>query len=379
MNRRTRPEQVITSPYLRYGNGVVWDGFADRLWTALEIPSVGPETIFPMLDRCRSPVAIGHLVRDVPTETCLDRLLERRWLMDPEGVWATFNIRHLEIETTTHCNWRCKCCPVSLDPKPKATMPMSLFEHIIAQAGTLGTVVDATLNAYNEPTLDPFFVDRVEALANAGLGLRLHTNGSGLTEKKLECLARLGNTVAIVFNFPSLDEQRFEQLAGAKTFRQSRRAVDSAIARGLPVRFSVNGTEQEQAENLPSIRQTYESSVGAIDAWPTGNRVGLLAGYGDDVPITGSLSGCHLVMNWVHFSVTGDLFICCEDYYQDSVYGNIRDDELATLLRSPAAQEMRRKVFGAEDAPEDYICRRCDTMRARQEKERDLFGEWNAV
>lgn len=375
MPPQSGPSRVVTSPYLRYARRIVWDGFADRLWTDFELPAADPDQILALLDRCRSPTSLDELRHDAVARPWLDSLVERSWLVDPEGVWRRFNVRHLEIEATAHCNWRCRCCPVALDPKPKATMPMELFERIVEQAVELGTVVDATLNSYNEPTLDPFFTARAQTLAEAGLGLRLHSNGSALTDEKLETLAKLGNTKVIVFNFPSLDPERFATLTGARTYRQSRRAVERALELGLPVRFSVNGTAAEQAENLPAIRSAYEAFVGEIEAWPTGNRIGLLSGYGDDTPVEGPLSGCHLVVNWVHFSVTGDLFICCEDYYQKGVYGNIRDGSLRSILESPAAQAMRRKVFGAEDAPEDYICRRCDTMRSRQEKERELFGD----
>jgi radical SAM protein with 4Fe4S-binding SPASM domain len=74
------------------------------------------------------------------------------------------------------------------------------------------------------------------------------------------------------------------------------------------------------------------------------------------------LYGCGKVLNWMYVGIEGDCFICHHDYYQREVYGNIKQGEINDILISEAAQLLRKRVFGVELAPNDFICRKCFEM-----------------
>lgn len=273
----------------------------------------------------------------------------------------------VEIETSTHCNWRCVFCPVSIAPKPKRSMPIDLFQQIVDKAAAHPTVQFVTFNSYNEPTIDPGFAERVRRLAKTRLRLTLHTNGSGLDAAAIALLTTTRVASRIVFNLPALAEADFRALTGTSALARTVEAIDRAVAAGLPVGLSIQGTAQERRAHLPAIRERYgtlveqcgPAEVGVV----TSDRAGFLRNrYRRDVQASGPLRGCSMPLTWLHVGVNGDCFACCEDYRQQEIFGNIRDGSIDQLLRTPAAERLLRRVFGAEDAPEDFLCRRCWVM-----------------
>jgi MoaA/NifB/PqqE/SkfB family radical SAM enzyme len=242
-------------------------------------------------------------------------------------------------------------------------MDLDLFREILAKADALPNAKVITFNSYNEPTICEHFDEMLRLLSETRLKLVLHTNGSRLDANRIAFLSRTGLAAAVIVNLPSLDPARFRALTGSAAIEKTLTAVEQSISAGLPVRLSVNGSPAEQAESFPALKARFGTRV-IEDA--SSDRAGLLGGvYARNISITGLLRGCDLVDAWIHIAVNGNLFICCEDYYQNEVYGNVRDGSFEEILEKPNAVRLRRRVFGLEKAPDDFICRRCDKMLAR--------------
>jgi len=292
-----------------------------------------------------------HLVSD---------LISRRWLQHPDELCTEYLLTTAQIEVTVHCNWSCKFCPVSRDRKPSATMPMSLFEEIIEKISPYETIRYVTFHFYNEPTLDRFFEERVSLLQKHSLLLRLFTNASHLTEKKINVLKQSGVLYQLVVNLPALHEIEFRELTQSKTHIKTLRNLDKAIESGLPVNIVVNGIGPEWDQRLDELRERYEERGVPVNSTLVSDRAGTLKGfYNQEIQIEGPLSGCAWPVNHAHFSVTGDMFICCNDYYQRETFGNITSGTVHEIMTNPMAVLARRRVFGVVDAPANYICRNC--------------------
>ena len=270
-----------------------------------------------------------------------------------------------QIEVTAHCNWGCRFCPVSRDPKPSATMPMPLFEEILQKLAPYGTLRYVTFHFYNEPTLDHFFIDRIFALRAYGMRLRLFTNASHLTSDKIDALRRSGVLDVLVVNLPSLREDEFRELTQSRTRDKSVRNIDAAAEAGLPVQIAVNGFDQQSADRVTKLRERYEARNIPVRTTLTSDRAGAVTGrYNRAIRIEGPLRGCGWPVNHAHFSVCGDMFICCNDYYQREIFGNISSGSIDDIMTSAAAVRARRRVFGVAEAPVDYICRGCHDQLA---------------
>jgi hypothetical protein len=290
----------------------------------------------------------------------VDDLVDRGWLQQPTDLCTEYLLTTAQIEVTAHCNWGCEFCPVSLDRKPSATMPMPLFEEIIDKIAVYNTIRFVTFHFYNEPTLDRFFAERIAVLREHGLKLRLLSNASNLTEEKIALLQQGDTLLQLVVNVPSLDESSFRDLTGSRKLGRTLANVEAALDAGLPVAVVVNGVGDDVQRRLGEVRARFEPRGVAVSSTLLSDRAGTLSvDYHQDVHVEGRLRGCSWPVNHAHFSVSGDMFICCNDYYQREKFGNIRSGSVHELMTSKEAVLLRRRVFGVAEAPDDYICRTC--------------------
>ena len=74
------------------------------------------------------------------------------------------------------------------------------------------------INGYSEPSIDPFFIDRIRLIAEAGLKLNLNTNGTGLNKEKLNLIRRYNIINSLTFNLPSVDKNEFIAITGFRPF-----------------------------------------------------------------------------------------------------------------------------------------------------------------
>jgi len=319
-----------------------------------------------VLSKCQTPRSVSQLREEYDSDS-MELLINAQVIVKCEQIWDWHAIGRVEIEIGTYCNWSCEFCPNRENAKPRKSMAMDLFEMIIAKAARHSSIQAVTFHSYNEPTVDKDFETRIELLAKSRLKLDLYTNGSGLTKTKLQMLHDKGVLRTIVFNIPTVDENRFEQITGVRTYRQSMQNIDDALNMGFNIQFAIISTGDEESErNLEQIRNRFGGRFKQeITPWPTTDRAGLLTNkYAQMIDITNSyLHGCYLPLFQLNVGVDGNCFICCEDFYQKETFGHIRDGEIDEILNSERARTMRRHIFGGACAPKDFICRRCKEMK----------------
>jgi len=61
----------------------------------------------------------------------------------------------------------------------------------------------------------------------------------------------------------------------------------------------------------------------------------------------------------VHVTPSGQVVLCCQDYHEQYAVGDLHQESLEDILRGPRLALLRRWVYGMEEAPADFICRRC--------------------
>jgi Radical SAM superfamily/Iron-sulfur cluster-binding domain len=288
----------------------------------------------------------------------------RGWLQDPAELCRDYHLVSGEIEVTAHCNWRCRFCPVFAAPKPTATMPMDLFTEVIAKLAAVPTLKYVTFQFFNEPTLDKHFGERVEVLAAHGLQLALYSNVSALTDDKIDVLVRTGVLRHLIANLPATDPGEFADLTGSRTHARTLANLDRALAAGLPVQVVVNGVGGRLERNLADVQARYQPAGAEVYSSLTCDRAGDVGGeFAQGVRVQGLLRGCGWPVHHANISVHGDLFLCCNDYDQREQFGNIRDGSIHDLMTGEPAVRARRRVFGIDNAPGDYPCRRCHNQQ----------------
>lgn len=320
---------------------------------------------YEALIQCCRPMTEHALVTQYGDE-CVQSLKGARMLLEKDKVWQEHDIHIAEIEIGTRCNWRCEYCPQKEHPTQDQVMPMELFDRILIKAAESRTIREISLNSYNEPTIDPFFDERVRRIADSGLRLCLYTNGSGLTKQRL-MLLRDSRVLSVFFiNMPSADPETFQRMTGSANWKSTFRAVDLAIEMGLPVELSVQGTPEDKKSRVEEIQKRWPGAN--ISQWQTSDRLGLLSGpYAHHVQVDSQrLFGCYHIFHSICVDVHGNCFLCCNDYHKRSVYDSIVEHSFDEVLTGEIMQRYRRMIFGGEPAESSLLCRRCDVMRDNQ-------------
>ena len=322
-----------------------------------------------LLTSCRTLRQRGD-VEEHYSAALTQTLLDRGLLVEERTLWSAQEIRAVEIETTTVCNWRCVYCPASDHPRPRRIMPMPLFELILKRIAECPSIRHVTLHYFNEPTIDPFFLQRVERLCRQGLGLYLFTNGSGLCKSLLKELKATGIVEAIYFTFPSANQEEFVRLTGGKgAMAHSTAMVRTAIALGFDVRLSVQGEAQEKRQRIAEICKLFSLPPAQIAPWETFDRAGSVSAqpYRRYTRITCErLCGCRHILSRLYVDVEGSLLLCDQDFDKTICFGDVRDGRFEDLLASRRAGEIKRWIFGGQRAPDELLCRHCQRMLEAQ-------------
>lgn len=325
------------------------------------------EVDIELLKECKEPRKLGYLIDNYGKELIED-YLSRKLLIDINKLWLQTNITQVEIEVSSACDYRCRFCPVSVNPRKDKVMSMGVFNEIINKLSLLKNVKYITFSSYNEPLLDPLFEERVKVLSKTDYKLKLITNAHNLTPEKLQFLREYKKVVEFIkINLPSADPEEYVRLTGTnkQVFEKVMNNIEDTINFGFDIKFSVNGTKKELIKNLPLIKEKYESRINEqIVPGPTLDRAGYLKNeYHQNINIEGKLSGwCFRPLTWLVISVTGDIYLCANDYEQKNVYGNIRDGQIESILNNEIAQRIRKQIYGKLNPSKDLICRNCEYM-----------------
>jgi radical SAM protein with 4Fe4S-binding SPASM domain len=337
-----------TNPFLHIDAARVYNPQTDR---ALE-PGDG------LYERFRAFEAVG----------APDAELEQGGWIAPQDLDLSrkHHLRIVSLETMTTCNQKCYFCPVSIAPREDETMTDALFARIVEELKAFPSLESVFLQSYNEPTLDRRFLDHCRMLRAAGLPIAVLSNGSGFTPAKTDALIQDAPLRYLCINLSTLDRERYVADRGEDHLPVVLRNVDYMKDKPLAeqMRIVVLGTGNEtHARDFESIRERYAGSRFEVEQHVVMDRAGWL-----DVGLKAEernrpLRGCDNVgsrpLQHLHITPRGRCVLCCEDYDEKYVVGDLRESTIAEVLESDEVAKLRRWVYGVEESPEDFMCRDC--------------------
>jgi radical SAM domain protein len=315
-----------------------------------------------LLHSRHSPHHISFFLESFGT-VVVDRWIQKKLLLPYHTVWEENCATLIEIETSTVCNWNCQYCPHTYHKRQRKYQSLELFKEIIRKASEYGHIRYVSLHGYNEPTIDPHFIDRISIIAAYNLKLALFTNGSGLTKPVLEFLAKSRIVKTIYFNLPSADRNTFILRTGYHHPERILHHIQSAIDMGFKVIISIQGTKEEQLAEASAIEERFP--LAGITAIPSFDRCGILKNhYYNNVRLDNRfLKGCGFILTDVHVGLEGEMYLCLEDFYKKNIYANISDGSLKQILQCHDLQILKQKIWGHIPAEKDFICRKCVIMK----------------
>lgn len=315
--------------------------------------------------------ALARIEKGLPAEAgpaVLEHLRAARFLIDDlDSETRRSHLLFLSLETCTACNHRCPFCPVSVDPREKEVMSQELFESIVDQAvaaGGKGVVV--FLSNYNEPTIDPLFEERCRALFDRGLAVSILTNASNFTPERARRLEKAGRFRYIGINLPTLDPERYQKLHGTRDLARVIANIEAMRSSELAEEtvIVVLGEEDEHhRRDVVQIRQKFEPMGWQVKPFRIRSRPAS-GTFVPEPPAKKNLRGCELMgsrpFEHLHVTATARAVLCCQDYYERLVVGDLKTQTVAEVLGGDVMARLRRWTYGVEEAPADFLCRRCE-------------------
>jgi len=286
-----------------------------------------------------------------------------------------YRLKIVSLETASACNQKCYFCPVSVAPREDEEMPLELFESIVAQLAPFRSTIDAIfLQNYNEPTIDRRFTDLVARLFEAQFPVSVLSNGTGLTPGKVDALMKAGTLRYLCINLSTLDSDRYVEDRGANHLKPVLRNLeymrDKRVAEEMRIVVLGKGDAVHE-QDFQEIRARFDGSRFQVQSYVTNDRAGWLPPVGLHVPAKrGRLAGCDLVgsrpLQHLHITAAGRCVLCCQDYDENYVVGDLKTQSLQEVLQGDELARMRRWAYGVDDAPEDFICRTCVWARTKE-------------
>jgi MoaA/NifB/PqqE/SkfB family radical SAM enzyme len=298
----------------------------------------------------------------------LEHLRAARFLIeDLDAEARRSHLLFLSLETCTVCNHRCPFCPVSVDPREREVMSQELFESILDQtieAGGRDVVV--FLSNYNEPTVDPLFEERCLALFARGLAASVLTNASHFGPERAARLEAAGRFRYIGINLPTLDPDRYQKLHGTRDLARVLTNIDALRARELAQETAIvvlGERDEAHRKDVEEIRRRFEPKGWEVKPFRIRSRPAS-GTFVPEPPPKKKLKGCELMgsrpFEHLHVTATAKAVLCCQDYYEKLTIGDLKTQTVAEVLGGDTMARLRRWTYGVEEAPSDFLCRRCE-------------------
>lgn len=347
--------ELQLNPFLHVGEDRVYNPLTDRMLLAGE----------PGYESLRGLLAGVLDLEGLPDRA---RLAGEGWLLPAETDPASqFLLKYVSLEAHTVCNQSCYFCPVAVAPRQDHFMPTELYERIVGELAAYRDTIEAVFMInYNEPTADKRFLDQVRALKAAGLPPAVLTNATGLTPDRVDALVAMGGLRFLSINLSTLDRERYRKERGGDhlglVLRHLDYAKDKPVAQQMDM--VVLGTNNEEhRRDYEEISRRFAGSRFEVKSFEVMDRAGYLQIGARPASPHQRLCGCENVgsrpLQHLHITPQGKCVLCCEDYDEFHVVGDLNVESVAEVLRGPEMARMRRMIYGLEEAPRNFICRNC--------------------
>lgn len=318
-------------------------------------------------------VLAGDAVADLPAAAAA-ALEADGWLAAADAdLSRRFHLKYVSLEAHTVCNQSCYFCPVSIAPREPYFMPMEQYRDIVQQLTAWRDTIEAVFMInYNEPTADKRFVEQVQTIREAGLPPAVLTNATGLTPPRVDALARAGGLRFLCINLSTVDRERYRETRGgdhlAKVLANLDYMRDKPVAERMDIIVLGTGDEAHRRD-FEEIRERFADSRFAVSQHRVMDRAGLLQVGSRPMRPHQRLCGCENIgsrpLQHLHISPHGKVVLCCEDYYEKHLIGDLSQSSVREVLTGPEVAKLRRWVYGLEEAPADFMCRKCVFARFR--------------
>ena len=273
----------------------------------------------------------------------------------------------LWVESASCCNLHCLMCPnKDMTPEQKNVMPFDLFRKIVDEAR--GFANDMYLHHRGEPLLNPRLCDMIGYAREAGIRTRFHTNGTVLSEDKVQPLLQAVPDL-VSFSVDGFDKETYERVRVGADFETTvaniLRLARARRAQGVrkpyivveKIRF-VHSAVAETPAHVSELRQRF-LAAGVDEVIEKEEYIWTTA----DAPARVEPRTCSIcTFPWYAMVICADGTVtpCPQDFWAKMAMGNARTASLAEIWNGDAYRDLRRRF--RTDVDSLPLCRKCDRL-----------------
>jgi len=274
--------------------------------------------------------------------------------------------RSLVVTTTIGCKVACSYCPQGKFTRAQRAKQESggesvrrmLPERFRAYLASVPNSVKVSFAGYAEPFLNPHCTELILYAAQKGHTIAVNTTLVGFPAKDVERLAAI-DFESFTLHLPGfIDGLPNENMPVDGAYLES---LETLLEAGLPTQLRSHGEATHpdvqallDAHGLQLQRVGIRAFAGAVDLEKT-TRFGEV-----NVRLNkrheGKMHTCPRIYQ-NQLLPDGDVILCCQDWEQRHILGNLGRDQWSDLERSEEMQKIRR---GFEDPSIDTLCRVCE-------------------
>jgi hypothetical protein len=291
--------------------------------------------------------------------------------------------QELNFEITAACDARCIHCPRLDMDRPMKAMSMDLFRRMIDHAAELG-VPYLCPNGYGEICTIPVrtLEDYFDYIAAKGRPFKLlvNTNGNRMFEDR--CALFIKHRVHLVnVTIDGATAETAESIRKNLKFDQ----IEANIKKLLAMRDAAGSKHPKVRVGMIAMPQTIPEIKPFLDRWRgVADYVGIggfssrLTSVGTASPEPGLLqlerttqptskptrkaSACVLPFRDLNIWADGKAVLCCEDWNEEFVVGDLNTQTLREIWQGPQLAEVRRKHI-AKAGHDVSLCAKCDNWQ----------------
>ncbi len=257
---------------------------------------------------------------------------------------------NLEISTVVGCKMRCNYCPqtVHVNNYSKNNSLFKLpFEDFKKCISTIPTSVDIVFAGMAEPWMNEDCTSMIEYAYEKGHTISVFTTCFGMTHEDIE---RLKNIQYKHFCFHLPDGDGVMNLNVTDEYVS---VVVDAVKKITNHNLTCIGNLHPKLKEV--LGHVPDSSIGLY------SRAGNLKGF--NVPRKTGKIFCSVCTEHLNHNVllpNGDVLLCCMDYSNDHVIGNLNEITYADLFHT---DEYKRITAGLSDESINILCRTCEISK----------------
>lgn len=238
----------------------------------------------------------------------------------------------IEFESTAYCNRKCNYCPnvdyERFGSEENFLMKEEIFENLLSQLVDLNFKGMISPHLYGEPMSDHRLLDWVKRIRKnlPETYIKIVTNGDFLNKYNYKAYIEAGVSIFYISKH------------GKKLKKSCRDLLESLPKKEITKNFLI----QDFYSDFNEDQSMFTNRGGSIDLKKDKKK---------RPPVNCSYATYPVI------NVFGDLILCCQDFHNNYVFGNIMDNHLKDIWFSKKNIELRKRIY-------DYkldlkICQEC--------------------